>query len=171
MHPFSNKRLIFVLLALMWAQISLISLIAIKGIKPDLFYIFLSFYALKIDWKRIVPAAFFVGLLRDLISNSFFGIETTAFVASALILQFFVTQFDREKKWIQLTSLFTFSWVNLILFFALSFFTTGHYDFLNQLWIRTFFISTYTTVLGFILFPILEEWLKSILYEKQYELF
>lgn len=171
MYPFSNKRVIFVLLLLMWAELSLVPFFSIRGVKPDFLFIFLAFYAFKVEWKRLIRVAFVVGMLRDLMTNSFFGLETAAFVGSALALQFFAIQFDREKKWIQMVSLFIFSYFNLILFFSLNIFVAGHYQPIDWFWIKVFFISLYTTGVGFLLFPFLERWLQPVLYDKQYELF
>lgn len=58
MRFFANKRLIFILFVLIWFQLSLLSLFSIGQIKPDFFFIFLVFYALRINWKRVIELAF-----------------------------------------------------------------------------------------------------------------
>lgn len=169
MHLFANKRLIFILILLFWIEVSILPFCSIRGIKPDLIFIFITFYAFQIDWKRLVPLAFVLGIIRDLLTNSFFGLETASFVGGALLLQFFADQFYRER-WIQILGLFLFSWATLILYSIFTFITEGHY-FNERMLAQTFFISIYTTVIGAILFPIFEKRLKQVLYVKQYELF
>ena len=169
MHLFANKRLIFILILLFWIEVSVLPFCSIRGIKPDLIFIFITFYAFQIDWKRLVLLAFVLGIIRDLLTNSFFGLETASFVGGALLLQFFADQFYRER-WIQILGLFLFSWVTLILYSIFTFVTEGHY-FNEWMLAQTFFISVYTTVVGAILFPIFEKRLKQVLRVKQYELF
>lgn len=96
MRFFSNKRLIFILVGLVWIQFSLLPLFSIGGIKPDFFFIFLAFYAFQIHWKPVVGLAFLIGLVRDLITNSFFGLETASIVGGGILLQFFAIRFHGQ---------------------------------------------------------------------------
>ncbi len=172
MRIVSDQRLVFVLLAIVWLELSLIPLFSIGQIKPDLFLIFIAFYAFRINWRRVVTLAFFVGLIQDLLTNSFFGLETVSFIGGALLLRFFALRFDRDKRWVQLASLFTFSWLSSLLFVALSLLMEDQSFHLSE-WIleKTFLISVYTTVLGGFIFPLLERLPRPIFYQKQYELF
>ncbi len=171
MRFFRNKRLILVLAGLVWIHLSLLPLFSVWGIKPDFFFIFLAFYAFRVNWKPVVGLAFFIGLIRDLLTNSFFGLETASMVGGTILLQFFAMRFDREKRWIQAASLFSFSWFALLLFSLAAFLIQRPY-FLNE-WtpVKTFLISVYTTAVGFVLFPFLEKWFGAALRQKQYELF
>ena len=171
MRFFSNKRLILTWVSLIWLKLSVIPLMSFKQIKPELFFILLAFYAFRIHWKFVVPLAFFVGFLQDLITNSFFGLETASYVAGATALRFFAMRFDRDKRWIQLGGLFSFSWLTLLLYSLLTFLVRGPYPFGEWFLIRTFFISIYTTGVGFFLMPLLDEWLRPAYLGKQYELF
>ena len=170
MHPFANKRLILVLLLLFWIEISILPFCSIRNIRPDLIFIFIAFYTFHVDWKRLIPLAFVLGIIRDLMTNSFFGLETASFIGGALLLQFFADQFYRDKRWIQAVGLFSFSWCTLLLYSIFMFVTEGRYPD-EQMMIKTFFISVYTTVLGIILFPFFGKWFKHTLHVKQYELF
>ena len=142
-----------------------------QGIGPDLFVIFLVFYTFHVDWRHISPLAFFVGLVQDLITNSFFGLETASYVLGALVLQFFAIRFDREKRWIQLASLFCVSWFMLIIFSLLSFFIEAHSISGEWILIKTISIALYTTGVGFLVYPVLEKHALSLFGRKQYELF
>ncbi len=172
MRTASDQRLIFLLLGIVWLELSVLPLISINQIKPDFLFIFIVFYAFRINWNRVVTLAFFVGLIRDLLTNSFFGLETAACVGGAILVRFFAIRFDRDKRWIQLASLFTFSWANLLLFSSMDFLVHEHHHLFNQ-WtlVRMFLISVYTTVVGIVFLPLLEKLPRSIFREKQYELF
>ncbi len=170
MHLFTNKRLIFLLLVIIWVELSLLPLFSIHGVKPDLIMIFIAFYAFEIDWKQLIPLAFTIGIVRDLLTNSFFGLETASFVGGSLLLQFLAVRFDRDKRWIQMAGLFSFCWFTLILFLIFTFVTEGHYP-ADWMFIKTFFVSLYTTIIGAILFSFFEKRLKQALHVKQYELF
>lgn len=170
MRLFANKRLILILALLFWIEISILPFCTIRGIKPDLIFIFITFYAFQIGWKQLIPLAFALGMARDLMTNSFFGVETASFIGGALLLQFFADQFYRDERWIQAVGLFSFSCFTLLLYSIFTFVTEGHY-FDEQMLSKTFFVSLYTTALGLILFPFLEKRLKHVLYVKQYELF
>ena len=172
MRIVSDQRLVLILFGIVWLELSLLPLVTIGQIKPDLFLIFIAFYAFRINWRRVVTLAFFVGLIQDLLTNSFFGLETASYVGGAILLRFFALRFDRDKRWIQWASLFTFSWFRLLLFVALSFFIEDQVSRLNE-WVlmKTFLISVFTTVAGAALFPLLERLPRNIFREKQYELF
>ena len=123
------------------------------------------------SWNRIVTLSFFVGLLRDLVTNSFFGLETASCVGGAVLLRFLAFEFDREKRSIQLVSLFAFSWLTLLLFMLLSFLVGEPYPFDEGIFVNTLFTAVYTTGFGWLVFPLFEKWLTPALEMKQYELF
>ena len=167
-----DQRLIFILLFMVWFQLSWLPLFSIGQIKPDFLFVFIAFYAFQINWNRVLTLAFCVGLVRDLLTNSFFGLETASCVGGALLLRFFATRFDRDKRWIQLASLFAFSWFSLLLFLALEFLLIHErLHFGEWIFLKTFLISIYTTTVGVLLLPLLERLPRSIFREKQYELF
>lgn len=171
MRFLANKRLIFIVCALIWFEFSILPLFSLGGIKPDLFFIFLSFYAFRIRWKHTIQLAFALGLAKDLLTNSFFGLETASYTLAAILLQFLAIRFDREKPWIQMAGLFSFSWISLILFSLFALLIQTPYGFSEWVFLNTFLISLYTTALGALLFPAFEKWLKPPLKSKQYELF
>ncbi|MBI1977591.1 MAG: rod shape-determining protein MreD [Candidatus Omnitrophica bacterium] len=160
-----------VLAILVWFELSLLPLFSILQIKPDLFLIFLTFYAFRIDWNQIIPLAFLLGIVQDLVTNSLFGLETASYVGGAMLLHFFAVRFDREKRWIQLASLFCVSWLILILFSVFSILMEGHRIPLEWVFTKTFLIAIYTTALGAACFPVFEKWLIPFFGPRQYELF
>lgn len=165
------ERLIPALLILVWLELTIFPFFFIWGIKPDLFLLFLAFYAFRIDRRGIIPLAFLLGFVKDLLTHSFFGLETASHAAGAVLLQFFAVRFDRDERWIQLAGLFSFSWCTLIFYFLAAWLVGAPYQLNEAMFVKSFFISGYTTSVGFVLFPVLEKWLKPTLHARQYELF
>ena len=166
-----SKRLILICLGLIWLELSILPLLSIWQVKPDFFFIFLVFYAFRVDYRSLFPLAFVFGIAKDLLANSFFGLEVASYVSSSFLLQFLAVRFDREKRWIQLVSLFVFSFTSLILFSIFALLVQKQYGLNAQVMIKAFLISLYTTFFGFLLFPFLDRWLRATLRQKQYELF
>ena len=166
-----NKRLILVLAVLFWAELSLLPFFLIRGIKPDLPFVVLAFYAFRVNWKRVVTFAFWVGLIQDLLVNSFFGLHAASYVLGSLALQFFALRFDRDKLWIQMASLFCFSFLTLFIFSGISFLVEAPVWSDEWFLFRLFGISFYTVLVGLVLFPLLDHWLKLMFPNRQYELF
>ena len=171
MRLIPNKRLILVLTVLFWAELSLLPLFTIKYIKPDLPSVLLAFYAFKVNWKRLISFAFIIGLIQDFLTNSFFGLHTASYVMGSLALQFFALRLDRDKLWIQMASLFNFTLISLFVFSFLSFVVQEPHRLDEWMFFRMCGISVYTVVVGLILFPVLDHWLKIVFHTKQYELF
>ena len=168
---FFDRELILVLAVLVWIELSWPPLFSVGGVRPEPFFIFLAFYAFRIDWKRVVGLGLAVGLIQDFFTNSFFGLEAASYVAGTALLQFFAIRFDRDKRAVQLTSLFFFSWFTLILFSLMARLTGSALVLDPSNFLKALFISVYTTLAGSLLFPVLEKWLKPVFRQRQYELF
>ena len=171
MRFFPNRRLILVLLGLVWLELSLLPFFSVWGVKPDLFFVFLVFYAFRINWKRVIGLALILGLAKDFLTHSFFGLEAASHTAGAVLLQFLAVRFDRDKRWVQLAGLFSFSWFTLMVYSVMAWIVQAPYQFGSDMAKKSFLIATYTTLAGLVLFDVLERWLKPTLRDKQYELF
>jgi rod shape-determining protein MreD len=66
-------------------QSTLIPLISIKGIHPDLLLVIVVSYALLSGKESGVGMGFFAGLLQDLVSGSIFGISTLSKLATGYV--------------------------------------------------------------------------------------
>lgn len=166
-----NKKLILVLAVLFWTELSLLPFFSIHQAKPDLSFVVLTFYAFRINWRQVVTFAFIVGLIQDLLTNTFFGLHAASYVAGSLALQFFALRFDRDKFVIQTVSLFCFSFSTLLIFSALSFIVQESSWFDEWFLTKVIGISVYTTLVGAFLFPLLDRGLKLVFPNRQYELF
>jgi rod shape-determining protein MreD len=66
-------------------QSTLMPLISVKGIHPDLLLVIVVSYALLSGKENGVGIGFFAGLLQDLVSGSIFGISTLSKLATGYI--------------------------------------------------------------------------------------
>jgi hypothetical protein len=98
-------------------------------------------------------------------------LHAASYVLGSLALQFFALRFDRDKLWIQMASLFCFSFLTLFIFSGLSFLVEVPIWSDEWFLIRLFGISLYTVLVGLVLFPLLDHWLKLVFPNRQYELF
>lgn len=171
MRLFVSKRVLFILIGIIWFELTVLPIFSVGTVKPNLFFIFLVFYAFHIDYYHLVGLALFFGLAKDIFTNSFFGLETASYVSSAALLQYAVMRLDREKKWIQWSSLFVFSFTNLLIFSFLALFVQRKYGLSLPVLGQAFFVSFYTTLLGAVLFPFFGRWAVAGYKSKQYELF
>jgi rod shape-determining protein MreD len=167
-----GRQLVLILAVIVWLELCVLPLFSISFVKPDLFFVFLVFYAFRVSWKHVLVVAFLLGLCKDLLTNSFFGIETAAYAGGAILIQFLAMQFDRDKRLIQWGGVFILSLVSLIFYVLLECAISGSpLGSLTQLVGRLIFISVYTTVIAIALFPVMERWLRPLLVGRQYELF
>ena len=124
------------------------------------------------NWREAVALAFLIGVIQDLVTNSFFGLQTISYVGAALFLQFFSVRFDREKKWIQLAGLFSATWLVVILFSVFSFaIGTRYFSEAEWMFTKSVLIASYTTAFGFVFYPSFEKYLLPLFGPRQYELF
>ncbi len=163
-------KFILYFLVLVWFQLSIRPVIAIRGIQPNFFFILLAFYGFKIDRKSMPFLALVFGLIEDLFANTFFGLHTSSYVAGAIVLQFLAVRFDRDKGWIQMLSLFTAVLFSSVFFLVLGLFFQPNLGMSQLLLVSAIMDSLYSMLLSWILFPLFEKWLKPLL-DKQYELF
>lgn len=165
-----KPRFIWYFLFLVWLQLSIRPAIAIHGIQPNFFFIFIAFYGFRVDRKSLPVIALVFGLIEDLFANTFFGLQTSSYVAGAILLQFLAVRFDREKGWIQMLSLFSAIFFSSLFFMFLSLFFQPMYGLNGLLVVSSLMDALYSVILSWVLFPLLEKWLRPVL-EKQYELF
>ncbi len=171
MRFFASKRVILILLGLVWVELTILPAVAIYGIKPNLFFVFLVFYAFHVNYRSLVVLALLFGLVKDVYTNTLFGMETASYVISAALLEFVVLRLEREKTWIQWMSLFVFSWASVLIFSLLAVVIHKPYGVSVKVLRDSFFVALYTLFLGFAIFPLLSRWIRFGARTRQYELF
>ena len=134
-------------------------------------YLIVIYAAFQWSWKRVLPTASVIGVLRDLMGTGPIGIETFSLIASAVILHFAVQKVEREQTILRMVcaGLFTF-FVLLFQGIAYLFLTGINFDVLYYL---SFSLgsSLVTGLLVPIFFFISSWWFHDRATIKQYDLF
>lgn len=171
LKPF-NWRTWLVLFAIFLLQLTVVPLFSFWEIGPDLLLLFVAFWGLILDRNSAIFCAFLTGLLKDFLTNGYFGLETTSFVIAALILIEITIRFDRTDRWVQIWGTFIFVFSELLIFYFLSTTVEDKSYAGMPYFFKSFLIAVYTTIFS----PFSFSFLKSIfgiseLPARQYELF
>ncbi len=165
------RKVALLSLLVLWAQLSLVPWFGIKGIAPDFIFLLFSFFVFFLNRRKVIWWAFGVGLMKDALSNAFFGLETIALVAGVLILNQMVMHFDREDVWVQLWATFISTFSSLLIFLLV--FSLVQDEILIGSWhvMKSLMIAGYTALLTPLLFPAFKKYFHLKLRASQYELF
>lgn len=166
-----NGKMVLWLALTVWFQMSFAPFLTWHGIRPDVTLLLLAFFAFFIDYHQLLLYAFLVGVLRDMLTNAFFGLETASLVVGALVLGQIAMRFDRSDKRIRWAGTFAFSFVTLLVSALLFAVTSRENWWGNVSFLRSFLIAVYTTLSGFVFFPLFYWMFQIEPRVKQYELF
>jgi rod shape-determining protein MreD len=98
-------RTIVILLLLIILQSTVVDLIAIRGIKPDLVLIFFLLYFAGSGGVKSILAGFGLGLLQDLAGGGFLGVNCLAKSVAGFTLSKLFPQKIPEEKWLFVSGL------------------------------------------------------------------
>lgn len=109
MYPrvFSIKVISYVVL-LYVLDVTVMPFVAVGIFKPSLLYLMILYAAFRWHWKKIIPMGILVGLLRDFMSSTYWGIETGILVLSSYALCLFVQKIERYSLLMRITTAFIF---------------------------------------------------------------
>lgn len=145
------------MLAAVILQSTVISHIKIAGVKPDLVLMLVAFFAMFQGLSGAIEAAFFGGVLTDILSSGIMGmnifiLSVTAVIASALSSKFF-----KESAPTHVFLVFIISSLSMSARYAVSTFMerAGFSNFPEYLFQLILPSSVYTAALSAILFPVL----------------
>lgn len=171
MTPRLSGKMMVWLLATVWFQMSFVPFLTFRDTAPDTTFLLLAFFSFFIDFHGVFIYAFLVGILRDLLSNSFFGLETTSLVIGSFVLSQIAMRFDRLNERVQWAGTFAFSFVTLLVSIVLFSVTSRERLFDGAMVFQSAFIALYTTFAGLILFPFFRFVFRLKPHTKQYDLF
>ena len=124
--------------------------------RPDLFLILIIFWAFVINQRTVPQVSLVMGLVRDLLSSSFFGVETLTYFAVGCLVSLLSLKIDRQNLWIRGGVSFLFSFAHFFLLAVALSLTdlsrTIPLSFLGY----AFFNSLYTALVALWLIPFLE---------------
>ncbi len=166
-----SGRVILYLLLLLIADLTITPFFQIGSARPVLQYLMVLYAAFQWDWKKAVPMAFAVGILRDLTNSPWLGAETMSLVLAALLLDFWAQKMVREIFGLRLLIGFVFLVCALFLNFIVSGLVSETVAFS---WYDTMTIlgtALYTVLLAPFFFWLTAKWFHDRFLLKQYELF
>ena len=169
--PRWSWKIFFVVITIIWFQLAAAPWFSINGIFPDFPILFLSFFAFILGYHRILLYVFLVGILKDLLSSAYFGLETVSLLSGAVLFFQIVERFDRQNEWVQAWATFVFSFLVLTFYAVLLRIVQEGYTMGTVFWIRCFLTSLYTSILTPLVFPFFRHIFRLNLNAKQYELF
>ena len=168
---FSSWKMLIIALAVLWLQMAVMPALGWKGVTADLSLLFVALFAFLVDYHRVFWSAFLMGCLKDLLSDSFFGLETSSLVFGAIILSQITHRFDREDTAVQMSGIFLFSFATLVILMILKASVQESFAANIACLVQSFWIALYTTALAFLAFPAVRFFFRLKPYPKQYELF
>jgi rod shape-determining protein MreD len=155
-----GPQLIFLIFLFLFLELTVMPFTAVKGARPDLFFILAAFYGLLIYPNRTPHFSVLLGLVRELFSGTVLGFETFAYGISGLVLWFLVTKMERENPYNQAVLVFFYSFVNLLLVSVLEVCLRQTALGFLQLLTEISAISLYTTLLSPVVFWMMKRFLK-----------
>ncbi|PIQ86162.1 MAG: rod shape-determining protein MreD [Candidatus Omnitrophica bacterium CG11_big_fil_rev_8_21_14_0_20_45_26] len=164
-------KIFFLAILFICIQMTLVHAMAVGRITPDLLLLWLAFYAFLIDYHWVVAWAFLLGLMKDLLVDSHFGLETISLIGGALVLYQIAKRFDRYSRLVHLWGTFVFCLVTLFIFAVLHSVVSERFVLNQDILIRILGITVYTTLISPVFFFIFRFVFKINPKKKQYELF
>lgn len=159
MRPFVWGLLIIMTLVL---QATLVPLIAIKGIRPDLLLLIVVFSALLLGKDQGVGMGFFAGLLQDLASGNIFGLNILSKIATGYFAGSMERKVFKEKALLPVLAIILATIFNSSLKLLILFILGYHLNFFKEL-INVFYLLTYNVVLAiplhFLVYRIAHNWM------------
>lgn len=96
MSHLASPKVIFYFLFLAVLDGSVMPAFQIHSVYPSFLYLFICYAAFEWGAPKTVYAAFWAGLLRDLLGGGLIGLEATLLVVLAIALDFLVQKMERE---------------------------------------------------------------------------
>ena len=124
--PGSHTRRAFVLLlAVIFFEIFLGRFLEIFSVRPDLFIVFIVFWAFAVDRGSAPEVACVLGLVKDVFSFGTFGVETLSTFFVGCLASITALKVDRDNIWIQGSLSGLFSMACFILYAMLNALLSG----------------------------------------------
>lgn len=164
-----SKRIIVLTLLFLLLDVVLIPHFGLRNYSPSFLLVLVVFYAFYVDWENVPYFAFLVGLLREVFSNSAFGLQIISFLIGAFVLRFLLRKVDRESLSMQLLATAIFSVLVLSVFNVGFLMMKSRFSLFLCDWSKIFLVSGINTALSFFVFL----WFgrKMKVRDRQYELF
>ncbi len=163
----SSRKLIILVLVVFFLSLYAIPFFKIREIQPDLWILLVLFYAFRVDYKRAPLFSLGIGLLKDILSTRFFGLEIFSLGMVTILLSYVLGKIERDEPVNLIVSAVVYSLLYEMLACAGFVFLNGSYDLLPEFLARSCWRSFYTVVsfpLAFPFFEAIAEGRRKILY-------
>jgi len=171
MHRILSARVLSYLFLLLIVDFCLVSVIRIGEARPIFLYMMIPYTALQWHRQSTLGVALTVGLLRDSVNTSLFGLETVSLLMAAALFDLVAQKVDREAVLIRCGLTFAFVFVHAIIFLILSTFLGFHIPWTWYTLGVSFSSACYTAALAPLFFFLSARWFHDRAAFKQYELF
>lgn len=131
------------------------------SVRPDFFLILIVFWAFVID-RRISPQIGLVlGLIRDIFSAGYFGIETLSYFFVGCLISLLSLKVEKQSFWMRGATIFVFSLIHCVVYAFVDQFVVRETALPGSFWLASIAGSLYTALLGCWLIGFLERRLFS----------
>lgn len=153
----NRLQMYLVLIAIFFLQVTVLDLIKIANIKPDLSSLFVIFIAVFFGWTAGLEAGFVSGILKDLYSVDIFGINAATLALTGAAAGLLSPKFFKESKMTQFFIVFVFT----LLYFFIHYFVssainnTSYISMSEYVFCSFVPVSLYTALISYFVFPFL----------------
>lgn len=153
----NRLSLYLILIAAFILQLTLLDCIKIFNAKPNLLLLLITFFCLFYGWEAGLEAGFVSGLLIDIFSTDIFGINTLTLSITGLVIGNSSPKIFKESKMTQGFLVFIFSLISMLIHYVLASFISkiGYINLSEYLFGLVIPSAIYTSILSFIIFPVL----------------
>ena len=162
-------RLFIVIVATIILQTTCVPYFSINYIKPDLCTALYISLLLRFPHLEAVLLAFFIGLVKELFSNHFFGLEIISLAIPALVFPVIIRKADIENHMVKFCIVFLFSLTSFFIYLSSIIVAEHVYHARTLLFSRMLGASLYTTIVALGVDWIVKKYIPRK--TKQYELF
>ena len=120
MYPVNRPRMYLVLFAALFLQCTLAGYVAVGGVRPDLVILSVIFFGLFLGRSAGLEAGAVAGLMTDLFSLDYFGINMVVYGITGLLAGSLRSSFARESKRSQVLLVFVCTAFAMCVHFAVA---------------------------------------------------
>ncbi|GEM_PF-3353462 len=142
------RRIAILSVILIFFEVFLGRVLEFYSVRPDLFLIYIVFWAFVIDRRSAPQIAIVLGLLRDVFSTGFFGAETLSYFIVGLLVSMLSLKVERANFLIHGITCFLFSLAHFWIYAVLILVMNGSSGIPGNFWWITLFDSLYTALMA-----------------------
>lgn len=167
---FSNKVIAY-LFVLLIIDLCIAPALRIRMVQPIFLYLMIVYAGFNWDWGKSVHVAILAGILRDLTSSQFIGLETATLSGLAIVLETMLHKMDRESTTAKVMATFFFVYASCLTTLVIAWTARSGIGINAHTILHSFYTAIYTTAVMPVFFFITSGIFHDRSSLKQYELF